>query len=120
MKVRPVLHSNDILASRCNASFINVVLMIFVSMISGQTKCSPKTTGPQYNSNLSTVMLKKIRCRVMPQYLKVSMVTVLFSQQLTATVQVYQAIKKGRKSKKKSLLRESGKICILVSSEHVF
>ena len=56
----------------------------------------------------------------MPQYLKVSMVTVLFSQQLTATVQVYQAIKKGRKSKKKSLLRESGKICILVSSEHVF
>ena len=105
MKVRPVLRSNDILASRCNASFINVVLMIFISMISGQTKCSPKTTGPQYNFNLSAVMLKKIRCRVMPQYLKVSMVTVLFSQQLTATVQVYQAIKKGRKSKKKKFTK---------------
>ena len=33
--------------------------MIFVSMISGQTKWNPKTTGPQYNFNLSTVMLKK-------------------------------------------------------------
>ena len=79
--------------------------MIFVSMISGQTKCSPKTTGQQYNFNLSTVMLKKIRCRVMPQYLKVSMVTVLFSQQLTATVQVYQAIKKGRKIEKKKFTK---------------
>ena len=41
----------------------------------------------------------------MPQYLKVSMVTVLFSQQLTATVQVYQAIKKGRKIEKKKFTK---------------
>ena len=105
MKVRPVLHSYDTSASRCNACFISVVLMTFVSMIRGLTKYNPKTTGPQYNFNLSTVMLKKIRCRVMPQYLKVSMVTVLFSQQLTATVQVYQAIKKGRKIEKKKFTK---------------
>ena len=41
----------------------------------------------------------------MPQYLKVSMVTVLFSKQLTATVQVYQAIKKGRKIEKKKFTK---------------